>query len=120
MCSYVEVLEDVLTTFVLNRASFDALEVRDEIRRRLPDEDVRFLEVKHEALAAFERGLVPGYVIDTKVVMVDDAPKSVIVFNPRSQYEITRSAEPAQQATNGRGVGSSRPNIFRRLLSLAR
>lgn len=76
MCAYVNKIEEAMVAFeVLRRSSFDMLDLLDIVRTSVPDEDVRYREVKHEALAAFERGLLPNYVLDTRKVEGQDSPK---------------------------------------------
>lgn len=76
MCAYVNKIEEVMMSFeAARKGSFDMLDLRDKIREIVPNEDVRYREVKHEALAAFERGMMPNYVLDTRKVEGQDSPK---------------------------------------------
>lgn len=84
MCTYLVELTQVLSELVQTRKPFDMLDLRDKIRERVGrDVDVRFRDVKFEALAAFERGACPDYVLTIKpIVDQEGAPRTVFVFGP--------------------------------------
>ena len=76
MCEYIPWIRLAIQQLSEQNDSFDMLQIRDRTREITgPTVNVRFLPCKFEALAFFERGGIPGFVLTTKTIeMETDKP----------------------------------------------
>jgi len=76
MCEYAHLVQQAIQELAEELDSFDMLQIRDRTRVIAgPSTDVRFRPCKFEALASFERGLIPGFVLTTKTIELEtDTP----------------------------------------------
>lgn len=76
MCEYVTYINLAMQQLSEQNDSFDMLQIRDRTREIAGNTvDVRFLPTKFEALAFYERGGIPGFVLTTKTIeMETDRP----------------------------------------------
>ena len=86
MCDYVYSIHKACLELAKTSDSFDMLQIRDKTRELVgPLTHVIFQDCKFEALAFFERGGLPGFVLTTKLIELDTTDheteeKSVFVF----------------------------------------
>jgi hypothetical protein len=72
MCDYAMSVYVACSQLAEENDSFDMLQIRDRTREIVgPEQDVRFLPCKFEALAYFERGGIKGHVLTTKTIQVE-------------------------------------------------
>lgn len=83
-------LPRILAEWTRERRAFDALAVRDELRRRVPDEDVRYGDVFSEIWHAFRKGGLRDYVVRTKLVMVDSRAETTVEYVPAETTVLKR------------------------------
>lgn len=78
----ITALPRLLEEWVVARRVFDTLAVRDELRRRVPDEDIRYGDVFDEVWQAFRKGRFADYIVRTKLVATTTGEDTTVEYVP--------------------------------------
>lgn len=81
MCDYINEIHEACRQLAEKETSFDMLQVRNKVRELTgPSVMVMFKPCKFEALAFFEQGGLPGWILSTKTITTDEVERTVFVF----------------------------------------
>lgn len=86
----ITALPRLLEEWVAERRVFDTLAVRNELRRRVPDEDIRYGDVFDEVWHAFRKGRFVGYIVRTKVVKTPTGDDTTVEYVPSEGVVLQR------------------------------
>ncbi|GEM_PF-3843896 len=87
----VAALPHLVEEWVAARSVFDALAVRNELRRRVPDEDIRYGDVFDEVWHLFRKGKFAGYIMRTKLVKTATGEDTTVEYVPTELFLIERA-----------------------------